>query len=144
MLVKLLANNIASNWNIIKYAAENSLPPIVWEDSDTMNNILQSLLDDRMQCWVSYKKDETIDGVIITTVSDDIASKSKNLLIYCLYAFKETDKDTWIEGWQTLSKYGKSIGCQRMIAYTDEPKMVNITWKLGGEARYTFCTLPIE
>ena len=145
MLVKLLPANIAEYWDIIKYAAENSLPPIVWENQNTMNNILESLLSDRMQCWVSYKEEgHKIDGVVITTVSEDLASGSKNLLIYCLYAFGDTDKDTWVEGWTALSKYGKSLGCHRMVAYTEEPKMVQITWKLGGDARYTFCTLPIE
>jgi hypothetical protein len=145
MLVQLLSEQVAEYWNIIKYAVEGSLPPIANEAYDKMNRILEALLTDQMQCWVSYREEESgrvLEGILITTITGDFCSDIKSLLVYSLYGFNATEQ-AWAEGFSTISKWAKSKGCNRIIAYTDVPRIIEIIQQLGGEAKYSLVSLPL-
>ena len=147
MLTKLLPEQVSKLWDIIKYAVEQSLPPIVGEHPDKMNRILSSLLSGKIQCWASYVRNEKstkFEGVVLTEMLYDEASCTKNLLIYCLYGYEDVANDSWINGVKTLAKYAKGQGCNQMLAYTDVPYMIKMTEKLGGEAKYTLCTFDVK
>ena len=58
MLVRLLAEQISEYWETIRYSIESSLPPIANESYDKMNRLLECLLNESMQCWVSYREEE--------------------------------------------------------------------------------------
>ena len=147
MINKLLPEQISNLWEIIKYAVEQSLPPIVTENEDNMNNILSSALSGKIDVWVSYEKTDKgnkLEGVMLTNFLFDEVSKRRNLLIYCLYGYNNVGFKSWIEGLQTLTKYAKSRDCGQIIAYTDVPYMIDLTRKLGGEAKYTFCSFNVK
>lgn len=147
MLTLLLPEQVSEYWNIIKYGIESSLPPTIGESPDKMNRILSSLLCNRLQCWASYKKVEdkiVLEGIVVTKILYDDGSDTRNLLIYCLYGYKEVGKGSWLEGLKALAKYANAKRCSRIIAYTDVPYIVDIVKKLGGEAKYTFVSLGIN
>lgn len=141
MVIRLLPEQIAHRWKLIKYAIANSLPPIAGESHEKMNNILLSLLTGEMQCWVRIE--DRIDLIIITKVIEDDSSETKSLLLYCMFGFGTGNKGMWRELYDTLQKYGASRGCDRAIAYTDVPE-VEMIWKwLGGQANYKLLSMPI-
>jgi len=147
MLTKLTADQISKFWDIIKYAIEGSLPPIVGESPDKMNRILSSLLSYKTQCWASYKRDNEavrFEGLILTRILYDDATDTKNLLIYCLYGYSNVDAKSWIDGLLSISKFAKSKGCTQVIAYSDVPYVVRLVEKLGGEAKYTFLSFDVN
>ena len=145
MLVKLTVEQIADSWNAIKYAVNGSLPPVANESYDKMTRILESLMNETMQCWISYKeidKVRKLKAILITSITSDMCSNIKNLFIYSLYGF-DLDDSTWSEGYDTFSKWGKENGCNRIVAYTDVSRIIDIVKQYGGEAKYTFISVPL-
>ena len=146
MLTKLLPDQISAFWDILKYAIEESIPPIVSKNPNSMNNILASLLCGRAHCWASYTKGEEgnrFEGIVITKILYDDISDTKNLLLYCLYGYEDVDKKSWIDGFKSLIKFATAQGCSQIIGYSDVPLMIRLANKLGGETKYTFCRIPL-
>jgi hypothetical protein len=147
MLVKMLPEQISQYWPIIKYAIEGSLPPIANESPEKMNNLLTALLSDQMQCWVSYREEgeegkRVMEAILVTTIVGDYCSSIKSLMIYSLYGFS-INEEAWISGFETIRKWGKAQGCNRIIAYSDVPRVIEVAQQFGGEAKYTFISLPL-
>jgi len=146
MLTKLLPEQVSKFWPIIKYAIEESLPPIVGEHPDKMNRILSSALSGSTDVWASYERgDEAkFEGLILTRMTYDEASGTKGLLMYCLYGYTDVADNTWEEGLGILAKYAKSKGCSRIFAYTSMPYMINKAKELGADADYTFISWDLK
>lgn len=144
MLIKLLPEQISQHWDVIKDAIEYSLNPVVGESPHKMNNILMSLLDGSMQCWVAVEGDDynKITGNIVTKINFDDASQTKGLLIYSLYAEGSSEQE-WLKGYETLRKFAAANGCTRIVGFTDVPSLIKFTNRIGGEARYTLVSLPV-
>ena len=141
MLIRMTPEQISEYWEQLEFAIAESLPPTVGESHDKMNNILMALLESRMQAWASYSLKESsakVSGFVITQVMDDTASKTRSLLIYCLYGYEEVDKKEWMEGLQALRKYKDSVGCRRIIAYSNIDNIISLVKRLGGNTDYTF------
>jgi len=135
---------VSSHWGVIKHAIEESLPPIAGGASDRMNNILESILIGTTDCWVSHNDNGTIDGLLLTRFVEDDCSKTRNLLIYCVYGFlQRSAKLAWLEGLKSLYKYAFSKNCHRIIGYTDVDSIIKFVKRVGGEAKYTFVSIPV-
>ena len=146
MINRLMPDQISKFWPIIKYAVEQSLPPVVGEHPDKMNRILSSALCGEIDVWVSYNKGENnkIEGIILTEFLFDMPSGTKNMLIYCLYGYEEVSDESWVYGISGLARYAESRQCSRIVTYTDVPYMINLAKQLGGEANYTFITFEVN
>ena len=147
MLIRLLPDQISQFWNVIKYAIEQSLPPIAYEHPDKLNRILSAAISGKVEVWVSYTKTQEVnklEGVVVTKILYDDASGTKNLLIYCLYGYEKVNSDSWLIGLTALVKYAKSRGCSQIISYSDIPHIIDIVKYLGGEARYTFLSFDVN
>ena len=145
MLIKFLPDQISKHWGEIKKAIEAALPPTAGESPDKMNNILEELLLDNMQCWVNVNNETgKINGIGTTQVIVDTGTKIRNLLIYTAYSLgEETTSKDWKEGYKTICKYANSKGCQRLIGYTSIEKVVKLAEWLGGESKFRFITIPL-
>lgn len=145
MLTKLLPEQISTFWPILKYAVEESLPPIVGEHPDKMNRVLSSMLIGDLEVWASYKKESNkFEAIIVTQFLYDEPSHTKNLLIYCLYSYDKIGLDSWIEGKLALVKYAKSKGCSAIIAYSANPFIVEVSKKQGADTSYTFISIDVN
>lgn len=146
MLTRLLPDQVSRFWNIIKYAIEESLPPIAGGSPDRMNRILTSLLSDKAQCWASYTvngEQRRFEAIVITRILYDDVSDTRSLLIYCLYGYENIRMASWSDGLKSLVKYASSRNCHRIIGYTDLPFIVKVVERLGGETKYVFVSLPV-
>lgn len=144
MLIKLLSEQIAKYWDVIKYAVEESVPPIANENYDKMNRILEALLNGSMDCWVSVNdENKKIEAIVVTTFSEDYCSGVRNLLIYSIFGYNEISDKSWAEGFETLSKWAKSCGCIRIIAYTDVDRIKEVVNSIGGNTRYSLVSIPL-
>ena len=63
MLLKLLPEQVAKNWETFKDAIEASLPPVVGQASDRMNNILKSVLIGKVESWISFQEEEGLKKI---------------------------------------------------------------------------------
>jgi len=145
MITKLLPDQIAKFWPIIKYAVEESLPPTTGDHPDKMNRVLSSMLSGSTKVWVSYKHpDNKFEAVIVTKFIYDDDSGTKNLLIYCLYGYEPISQDSWTEGAIALFKYAKANRCSMIVAYTANPLVVEIAKKYGADTSYTIITIDLS
>jgi hypothetical protein len=143
MLIRLLEVNVSDHWDLIKKGIEEALPPVVGESPDKMNNILRAMLIGAMQVWVSTGEDGLVNAIVTTSITEDANSETKCLLIYTVSAIKKTDAQSWINGLATLRKFAKARGCSRVIAYTNDEKVLAISNKMGAET-YTFLSFELD
>ncbi len=144
-LIKLLPEQIAEHWEMLRYAISESLPPIASETPEKMNNILRHLLMGGLQCWITSEKEvpEYIRAVVTTRFATDDITQTKTLLIYSLYSFaplSEADTDAM---YKPLTQYAKANGCNRVIAYAIDDNVVGIAEKYGMVPRYQLLTLDL-
>lgn len=146
MLVKLIPEQVSRAWPDIKFAIEQSLPPVVGMQSDRMSNILRGILTEDVVVWslVNTKDDNKIAAIGLTTFTFDGASGTKSMLIYCIYGYGVPVPGLWKDGFKTLEKYAKSKGCHRITAYSSEKSIIKYAKALGAEAKYTFISFPLE
>jgi len=145
MLTKLLPDQVAKFWPIIKYAVEESLPPIVGEHPDKMNRILSAALRGDLDVWASYDREyNKFEAILITQFLYDDASNTKNLLLYCLYGYESINPSSWTDGFEALTKYAKEKKCNSMIAYTANPKVVELAKSYGLDTMYTFLSISLN
>ena len=146
MLVRLTPEQISQFWDVVKYALENS-PPLTTEVNydSWINEILTSAMSGNIEVWASYRKDEgaKFEGVALTSFEVDRFIKKRSLLIYYVFTFRDTIKETWIEGLKTLAKYAKSRKCSRIVAYSNVPEMIETCRKLGGDVSVTFISFNV-
>jgi len=145
MLVRMLPDQVVDNWEFLSYAIEEALPPFADAAGDRMSSILTALLSDKMVCWVSVNSQNTIDNVVTTSITEDDCSGMKNLVIYSVFGVGETtmNRRSWMEAYKTLSDYAKAQGCYRIVAYTAEQSIIELVKRLGGDASYTFISVPL-
>lgn len=144
MLLKLTTEYVAEHWDEIRPAIEQSLPPVT---SAHMEKVLESILIGKLQCWTSYERTENgpvVEGVLTTTVIEDFVSGNLNLLIYSFYSYRKFKARAWIEGYEALVKYGKSIGCEWVLAYSNIDYLANMMRKFGGDADFRLLRYPLK
>jgi len=138
-----MPEQVSEHWEVIKYAIEESLPPISLNSPHTLNNVLIKLMSGEMVCWMAYDSDKKVIGFAVTTIVEDSNSETKSLLLYTIYAYENTKGIDWIEGYEALSKYALSRGCINMVGYTRNEKLINIAEKFDSDSTYRFVSFPI-
>lgn len=144
-VLRLLPEYVSAHWDVVGHAIEHSLPPVVGESEDKMNNILLSILQGSMECWLAY---EEVDGkkipkgFVVTTVLYDYNSGTSALLIYSAYAYGKVSDQLWTDGYLALCKYAKSKGCDRLVTYTNLEYLIEKA-KAFNVDTYTFISFPI-
>ena len=150
MLVRLLPDQVANNWDLIKYAINESMMPTVIGSPEKMNNMFGSLLIGKMVCWASVRTDEegmasNIEGIIITTVQTDGISGMRSLFIFCIYSFANESIDlTWREGLRKLTNFAISQRCDQIIGYTKNDNICKFVDRVGGDTSHRFVTIPLS
>ena len=153
MLVKLPAEQIATNWEFIKQAVIHSSPLELRPSEDRLNNVLESLLIDEMQAWVyatQLNKPEEpakyeIHAVVVTTVLSNAFVGINNLLMYSLWGNSSAfGLQHWKRGLLALAQYARKRKCQQIVAYTSNPQLVEIGKKLNANTDSQVVVFPLD
>ena len=146
MLTHLLPEQVADFWDIIKYALEESLPPIAGESPDKMNRVLSAALSGSLDVWASYTKEEVnkFEGIVTTQFLYDDASNAKNLLIYSIYGYEKINRSSWFQGLDTLVKYAKGNNCNQIIAYSSIKDIIDTAKTLGANTEFTLLSFNLK
>ncbi len=137
MIVKLMPEQISQLWDSIRYGIIKSIAPITDPTPDNMQEILCQLLKQDMQCWCVYDEDKNIYGYIITSISVDMNTKFRTLIIYSVFLYEKATEEMWKEGFEAVEKYAKANKCTRIAGYTANDKIISIGNKAGYE-NYTY------
>jgi len=127
MLLRMLPDGVKDRWDEIRPAIYESLPVHTGERNSLMNDILISILTEQMTVWVSYQivdGNYIVDALVTTTFSYNI-DKTKNIVIYSLYGYGHMPDNSWVEGFDAISKWGKVHNCENIICYTDNDAVIN-------------------
>lgn len=145
-LIKLLEDQVAQYWEVIKYAIRQSLPPITYDSDEKLNNLLEALLLGKLQCWVVSANPEDVktEALITTRISEDEVSRTRSLLIYTLFSFKPLSEEVVNALRDGLLRYAKANKCSRVIAYTKDANVLSIATKYGMTSSYTFLSFDID
>ncbi len=141
MLLRLLPEQISFRWNTIKQAIVEALPPYADTSHEAMNNVLMSLLNGSLQCWISVTDGKT-EAIATTYIEEDLHTKTKSLFIYSVYATRQTTGRSWVEAFEAIRKYAIGEGCKAIIAITKEPKIIKIVEKFGGDVGWRYVRIP--
>ena len=150
MIVRLLPDQIAKQWPTIRHALEGSLPPMASGREGRGNRLLESLLTDRLHCWVLFhpraeeEEGVEVEGFLFTTAVEDSNSGAVNLMVYALYGFTPLTEERWKEGVGLLARWAKSKGYEKIVAYTNNERVVVMAQHLGGRAEFTFISFNVE
>lgn len=137
MLVKLTAEQIANNWNFIKQHIYTSNGLATELTPEQINNLLQLLLIDELQCWAAARinpEKTDIFGIVVTQVLYDNVLDEKNLLMYSAVGFNNVyHLKTWTRCLLSLAQYARSRDCKRVLAFTDNPELVKLGERMKGK-----------
>ncbi len=145
MLIRLFPEQVSNHWDVVKPAIKNSLH-FACESVD-MNEVLTSLLNGSMQCWVSSRKSNgsnVLEGVVTTMISKDLFGEDKSLLIYSLFGYDMANREAWKGALKALITFAKASGCNRIIAYTNVSSLIKLVEGLGGSADQRFVSIPVD
>jgi hypothetical protein len=145
MLVQLLPDQVAKYWEQIKFAVQSSFPPTATATDLNMNKVLTALLAGSLVAWASVDKEsKKIVAIVTTTIMDDACSDSKNLLIYSLFGLSNIGKDNWTDGYETLMKYAKGKGCNKLVAFTKVDLIKKLAKYYGGDTENTLISIDVK
>lgn len=140
MITKLLPENVTDNWEVIKNAIRQALPPFALDTPDKMTCILENIILGQLDVWVSYDSEEgiKIKNIWTTSIITDPESKTKNLLIYSVFSFDHTIEANWTEGIESMKDYAKANGCTAITGFTKSPVILKYVEANGGDTSVTF------
>lgn len=144
MLTRLTYSQISAHWEEIKKHLEVGLVPFVDIGPNGMNNILQSMMTGDVQVWLLYEldKDEQIvpKAMATTAFIYDQASKVRNLLIYSLSGYDNTDQKLWLEGMDGIKTFALSNACKFIVAYSSVDSVTKLAKHLGANTEVNLIT----
>lgn len=137
VIVKLLPEQISEQWDSIRYGIINAVAPIIDPTPEKIQDILCQLLRQDMQCWCVFEGDD-IYGHIVTSISIDINTKSRTLIVYSLFLFRKATPEMWEEGMSAIERFAASNKCNRVAAYTNNDLVISIAEKREYRTDYTY------
>ena len=145
MLLRIMPGQVADYWDDIREGLERVLPQGI---PDRNARLLYGLQMGDLQVWASFQRgltpdENVVDGAVVTYVLDEVALKTKTFIIYAVWATHETRPSTWLEGFEALKKFAKSMGCTRLAAYSDDDKILQVARGLRAQTDYTYITWDI-
>jgi hypothetical protein len=149
VLLQLTPDQITKFWDTIEEAINESVPIYAQGIAVELRNrnIHEALLLGKMQAWAGFGLVEdrpALVGLVVTTIEEDPCSRVTNLSIYSLYGVENIDRKIYEDGLATLRKFAQGSGCSRILAITDNPRVIQLIRMMGGETRYVLATLDIE
>lgn len=150
--VRLSTHQVAEFWDVIRGVIVESIPPITYASDEKLSKLLQALLEERMQCWMTSEITELSEEedhlktycILITTIQEEVCSEARNLLIYCAYAFKQTTEQIRIDIFNVIKEFAQRSRCHRIVGYSNQHSFIELVKSLpGGHADYVFLTVDV-
>ena len=139
----LTGKQISERWSIIKAALKLSAAPVADTGEGKLNNILKALLDGRAICWMTgnARRPRT---VIITTMSIEEVSGTKNMIVYCAHGFEKEKPEQYTDILTGLSNFAKDRKCDNILCYVWDDKIKELLQNYGAECNYTLAVFNLN
>lgn len=148
MLIQLMPEQIANNWDFLKTAVVSNTPMETTAQEIRLNNILAGLLVGDLHLWVATNGvtgNVAISGVVVTQILSNPIAGNRNLLIYSVYGFNSVmTKKEWTQNLLTLVKFARKQKCQQVIAYTNNEQLIEMCRSLNGDVSQRLIVFNLE
>jgi len=136
----MLGQQVAENWNSLGGLIQISMPPLVDEEDRHlhMTSVLFSILKGELEVWIAYNEEKQERIVFTTIIQKDQVSRVRDLLIYSFTAVSR-DLRIWEaeKVFDVLRRYASKNGCQSIIAYSGNEKVINFLASQGADVSYS-------
>jgi len=93
------------------------------------------IADGRLQCWALMADGaarSSFIGVITTQIFDEPVAGFRGLVIYSAYASQYISEAGWQHVYRVLYAWAKQNRCSRIVAYSDNPRVVRLCESFGA------------
>ena len=144
MIVRILPVQIPQLWEAIK-SVYVQVEEINKEDTPFyLNELLHALLNEKAQCFIRLGDDRTLLGMLITRILIDKVTGRKSLFIQPLYSWKRVEDKEWQDDFNFVKEFAKHEQCKRIYFESGNPKIWQLTEKLGFRENLRRFILNIE
>lgn len=143
MLIRLMPDQIMKYWPQIRDCILAAIPPVSDLTEDALLVLQSEFLSGEMDAWIGAT-DDGVYGVATTKIVVDDPSLTRNLLIYSVTMIDDAPASAISEGLQKLKQYAIGKRCRRVIAYSNNEKLLSIARRLKGDDSYRIIYFDIE
>jgi hypothetical protein len=137
MVRKLTNQQIRDYWDELKPAIVASFPRTPKNKELWLSELLAKGLTDQVTFWVGTEG-EFISLLLLTTSFVEPITQERSLLVYAPYGFRPISEELWKEMAQAGTDHARALGCSTIVAYSEIPRVVEISKALGADTRTTF------
>ena len=123
MLEKIKAIEVISEWNKLGPMIEGKLPPYIGNAPGRTERLLSAILLGHVVCW-KVVENNNVEAIFITNITRDAVGGANGLYISSLYVTPSLKAETWLQAWLQLEEYARQSGCNKIVVYTDDQKMI--------------------
>lgn len=142
MLVRLSSEQLKEYWPMVERALRSSAVALSRMSEERINHVLNHLMRGRAVCWINEKA-KNVTTVVITSITKEPLSQTRNLLIYAAHAFMKCSSDEYLEMAGDIGKYAKAEGCDHVLVYSSNDKLTKLLKENGGVENYTLVVFPL-
>jgi len=141
MLVKLLPQQIAKLWDIIRYGLVRTWPIGTEDSSERVQELLRNLLTETIQCWMAKEGEEFL-GFLLTKINICDVTGSRSLNVMSVFGFKVVPDAQWVKGMAQLVEFAKANNCKFITATSDNAKILRLLERFNFKSTQ-FLTLEV-
>jgi hypothetical protein len=135
MPIMLMPDQVPAFWEAIKYSVVSSNNIEKEHISNYLNRLLYTLLSGKSQCFARLDKERRLEAIAITNLATDAISDEKVLFVSCLYSFKKSPLEAWIEGMDLLKSFATEQNCKAITCRVVNEKAADLCKSLGMRHR---------
>lgn len=111
------------------------------EDIQKEEAIKNAVAEGRLLLW-GLIVDEKLVGVGATTIYYQALYGNACLILYAAYVPDGMNTQQFVECYQTLTAFGRDLGCQSINFYSSNPKLLNWARRMNAKIE-SYVTIPI-
>lgn len=135
MAIQITPEQIPVFWEAIKFASVNADHVVGENVPRYLNKLLYELLSSNAQCFVHLDNARKLQALAITKVLVDEITEERILFLKTLYSFNYRSVDAWNMDFQTLVDFARRKGCRSVVAWTNNPRVMDMARVLGFSER---------
>lgn len=143
MLIRLLPEQVSTNWSKLAPLISVGLNPAIGYSRQGMVNVLRAILLESLVCW-AYEDDGKFIFLLVTQVKKDEVTLDRQLLIWSFASIREISNRMFKDAFASLSRFAKSNSCRSIIGYVADDRFVDFyVNEFGASADFKFVEVEI-
>lgn len=142
-IFKILPTQVPIFWEAIKFACKEADEVKKEEMQEYFNELLQSLLSDKAQCFVVLDEKRVLHSIAVTRILVNKVQQRKELLIQCLYSLTMMEDAAVRRYFAFIASFAAQVGCELVTYNSRNPRIWEIAKVIGCTEQYRSFSYPI-